>query len=95
MTGLGQRRGVGNPAAQLLPVRWSGQGWGMGGGGWKKGGRGEGFLRTLLSSFWYWGIFFSIWDRSRMVVCGEGSTVSLDLMEPCEAGGHVTGQQPL
>lgn len=23
---------------------------------------------TLLSSFWYWGIFFSIWDRSRMVV---------------------------
>lgn len=26
---------------------------------------------TLLSSFWYWGIFFSIWDRSRMVVCRE------------------------
>lgn len=25
--------------------------------------------RTLLSSFWYWGIFFSIWDRSLIVVC--------------------------
>lgn len=24
---------------------------------------------TLLSSFWYWGIFFSIWDRSLIVVC--------------------------
>lgn len=23
---------------------------------------------TLLSSFWYWGIFFSIWDNSFMVV---------------------------
>lgn len=29
--------------------------------------------RTLLSSFWYCGIFFSIWDRSLMVVCeGRG-----------------------
>lgn len=28
--------------------------------------------RTLLSSFWYCGIFFSIWDRSLMVVC-EGT----------------------
>lgn len=28
---------------------------------------------TLLSSFWYCGIFFSIWDRSLMVVCeGRG-----------------------
>lgn len=28
---------------------------------------------TLLSSFWYCGIFFSIWDRSLMVVCeGKG-----------------------
>lgn len=25
--------------------------------------------RTLLSSFWYCGIFFSIWDKSLIVVC--------------------------
>lgn len=43
-------------------------------------------LRTLLSSFWYWGIFFSIWDRSRMVVYKKGVMVSLALMKPCAAG---------
>lgn len=69
---------------------------GVGGSGrWGVREKGEGHLRTLLSSFWYWGIFFSIWDRSRMVVCGEESTLSLDLREPCEAGGHMTGQWPL
>ena len=30
---------------------------------------------TLLSSFWYWGIFFSIWDRSLIVVCWNKSNI--------------------
>lgn len=29
-----------------------------------------------------------------MVVYEEGSTVSLDLMKPCEAGGHRTAATP-
>lgn len=35
--------------------------------------RWEYLKRTLLSSFWYWGIFFNIWDRSLIVVWNTGN----------------------
>lgn len=33
--------------------------------------------QTLLSSFWYWGIFFSIWERSLIVVCWNKNNTKL------------------
>lgn len=42
---------------------------------------------TLLSSFWYCGIFFSIWDRSLMVVCNGRRHCHSQGLRNLEKGG--------